>query len=403
MRTHSTFFVIAVALVANLTVGCTGSDGGSGSSTPATRPSVAPSTEEKPEPKVTTPYAAPAPAAAVTAPPPASDECPGDLANDAVFANYRAIGVEIQIDCVGMRTSRYFQYSRPSEIAGTLRVLDRTLELFKTWPQRPAKIVIGEATYHSSKDNTIYLPYLAARQEDLESYLHDTRLLMDLEINEFNREVRFSYVDYKLARKATGEVIEMGTGAVLGYGPSREEIVKRDIERARKLKNLISQSPYKNVRLTHANQFGSFNVYAWDDSYTLPTEYTDAQLAPYFKYLTKLSKAQKAYGEIKVVVLVPVYPALEIDRALVAVDTVAGARESIQALGAKSVFVSDNNVADLHRRFSVKMTNGGLRVDNLYGTEGKVKSASELKTCIAKADFTKSPVYYCDGRGDLRF
>lgn len=324
---------------------------------------------------------------------------------EAVFENYREIGIEIEIDCAATRTSSYFHQYRLSDIGGTLKVLERSHDLFRNWPQRPAKIVIGERAYHSSKNNLIQVPYIESRPQDLEDYLHDTRLLMDLEISEFNRKVRFSYVHYDLARSESGEKLDVGTGNLVGYGPARERIVKDDIARIRKLKASILQMPFKNVRLTHANQMGSFLVSQSSNSYTLPTEYTDEQLAPYFKYLTKLANVQNSFGNIAVSVIVPAYPTLEIERAIQALDALAGAgaKGAIEKLGVKAVHVSDINGYDMHRRFRVSKLNGRLTIDNLYGHDGTVQTAAQLKICLEKADFETTSTYFCDGRGTLRY
>lgn len=329
--------------------------------------------------------------------------CPGRLIDEAVFTNYRAIGMDIEIDCAAMRTSNYFYSYRLSEIGETLKVLERSLDLFKQWPLRPAKIVIGERAYHSSKDNLIQVPFISSRPQDLEDYLHDTRLLMDLEITDFNREVRFSYATYDLARKANGDKIDVGTGGLIGYGIAREQIVKDDIARARRLKSSIQKMPFKNVRLTHANQMGSFMVSQWSEAYTLPTEYTDAQLAPYFKYLAKLVSVQKTFGNIAVSVTVPSYPTLEIERAIQSLDVLAATKSALEKLGVKAVHVPDVSLSDIHGRFRVSKRNNVLTIDSLYGYDGKIQSAAQLEACLKKAELETTPTYYCDGRGALRY
>jgi hypothetical protein len=333
----------------------------------------------------------------------AVESCPGDWAKEAVFESYKAIGVAIEIDCAALQTSNYFYQFRLSDARDTFKVLERNLEMFKNWPQRPPKIVLGERAYHSSKNNLIQVPFAVSRPQDLEDYLQDTRLLMDLEINDFNGEIRFSYVDYSLAHRPDGEPQDVGTGALVGYGAAREQLVKDDIARIRKLKTWIQKAPFKNVRVTHANQMGSFMVSRWSDSYTLPTESTDSELALYFKYLTKLANVQKSFRDITVSVIVPAYPALEIERALQALEVLAGAKKAIEKLGVKSVHVSDTNISDIRRRFRVSKRNSGLTIDNLYKDGQKIQSAQQLTACLETADLDTTSAYFCDGRGDLRF
>lgn len=401
MKTRSLFCSSILAVIVSFTIGCNG-DGSAGGS-PATEPAAPSSPTASEQGSTVTTRASTLTTATDGAPEASQETCPGRLVDDAVFKNYRAIGMEIEVDCAGMRTSNYFYSYRLSDVGETLKVLEQSLDLFEQWPQRPAKIVIGERAYHSSKDNLIQVPYVVSRPQDLENYLRDTRLLMDLEITEFNRDVRFSYVSYDLARNANGEMFDVGTGSLIGYGASREQIVKDDIARARKLKKSIQQTPFKNVRLTHANQMGSFIVSQWSDAYTLPTEYTDAQLAPYFKYLAKLASVQKAFGATEISVIVPSYPALEIERAIQSLDVLAAAKGAIEKQGVKAVHVSDVSLSDMHRRFRVSKRNNVLTIDNLYGYDGKIQTAGQLEACLEKADLETSPTYYCDGRGALRY
>lgn len=399
MKTRSLFCSSILATVMSLAVGCNG--GGSSGGSTAKEPVPTSSSMTSDDGSTATDTSATDVAPEVT-----QAACPGGLVDEAVFKNYKAIGIEVEVDCAAMGTSNYFYHYRLSDLGETLKVLERSLDLFKQWPQRPAKIVIGERAYHSSKDNLIQVPYVVSRPQDLEDYLHDTRLLMDLEITEFNRNVRFSYVTYDLARNQNGEKFDVGTGSLIGYGAAREQLVKDDIARVRKMKKSIQQMPLRNVRLTHANQMESFIVSQWSESYSLPTEYTDAQLAPYFKYLAKLANVQKSFGAIEVSVIVPVYPALEIERAIQALDVLAGtkvAKVAFEKRGVKSVHVSDISLSDMHRRFRVSKRNNGLTIDNLYGYDGKIQTAAQLADCLEKADFDTAPTYFCDGRGALRY
>lgn len=392
-----------------LLTGCNGGDAGSStdmshkaepvqptSSSPPTAPPAPSTSQPSPVASSQAPNTATAQAAAV-------ETCPWDLKNDAVFANYRSIGVEIQVDCEGIEKSNAYSHPQASDFTETLKVLERTFGDFKNWSRRPTKIVLGYRGFHSSKDNLIQLPYYVSRPSDLEDYLHDTRLLMDLEIADFNRQVRFSYMDYDMGRRSDGEMFNAGGGHLMGYGVERASIVKSDIARARTLKKQILQAPHKNVRLTHANQFGSFLVDSFDDAYTLPTEYSDAQLAPYFKYLAKLATVQKSFGEVKVVVHVPAYPALKIESAIRALDILEGSREVIAKLGVRAVRVTDPNLAALQFRFRVSKNIDVLTVENLYDSEGKSHSATELNSCIQKANLKSGMGYFCDGLGDLRY
>lgn len=395
MKFQSIRYVASLFILTSLATSCKGSDSGGTAAAPV--PSQeAPTKDGAPAETVRTPSAPVRPDEASS-----NTTCPNDLTNNAVVENYRAIGVQVEVDCAELRESNfYFQY-RASDLDETLKILDRTYELFKNWPNRPAKIVIGERAYHSSAKNLIHVPLLNSRPQDLEDYLHDTCLLMDLEITEFNRKVRFSYVSYDFKRLASGEFVDHGAGGLIGYGIAREAIVEGDIARVRKMKGSILRMPFKNVRLTHANQMGSFLVSAWSDSYTLPTEYTDSQLAPYFKYLTRLASVQKSFGAITLSVIVPSYPTLELNQAIAALDVLAAAKGAIEQTGAKSVQVLDSSLTDMHQRFRISKLNDGLQIHNLYGFDNQTQSAAALKTCLEKADFTSRSHYYCDGHGDL--
>ncbi len=388
---------------AGLLVGCKGSDSNSA-------PKVqAPATTEAPRPVPTTVPATTTASSAAENPNEADEasettaSCPGDIAKEPVFENYRSIGVALEIDCAGIITSSYLREYQTTDIAGTLKVLDRSFDLFKDWPNRPAKIVIGDRAFHSSKNDLIHVPYIVSREQDLEDYLHDTRLLMDAEISDFNRAVRLSYVDYKLTKQANGTKLDAGTGALFGYGKAREQIVKDDIARVRKLKKSILQMPFKNVRITHANEMGSFLISQRSESYTLPTEYSDQQLAPYFRYIVKLAQVQKSFEPIAISVIVPAYPTLEVHRAIQALDVLAGAKSTIEKLGVKTVQVLDINISDMRRRFRVSKRNSALIIDNLYGYDGKIQSSAMLAACLDKADLETVSIYYCDGRGSERY
>lgn len=390
---RNVIFFASGTFVLGLALGCSGSAGkGSGAPAATVASGDAPQSGER----------------QIEAPPKSSDSeealCPGGLINDPLFRQYREIGITIEIDCPALigSNSRGYQY-KPSDLAETLKVLDRSYALFREWPNRPAKIVIGESAYHSSKNNLIQIPFAISRPHDLEDYLHDTRFLMDLEISEFGRDIRISYVHYHFARQGDGALVERGTEDVLGYGVEREELVKGDIARVKKLSRFIKKMPYKNVRLTHANRMGSFIVSRWNDSYTLPTEYSDEQLMPYFKYLNRLSQIQKMFGEITVTVSVPAYSGLKIGLAIQALDILASVKGTIEGLKVKSVYVPEADLNTIQRRFAIERRNNSLTIENLFNYDEKPHTAAQLKACLEKASFEVQSTYYCDGLGPYRY
>ncbi len=325
-----------------------------------------------------------------------STSCPWNISDDPVAKKYKDLGVEITLDCT--MAENYFQMNR-SDINGPLKVLDQSSDLFEGWANKPTTIRIGGGPFHNSKDKIIQLPVrMGGRDEDLKNYLENVKTLIDFEVSQFNSEVRVSYIEYHLAKKKDGTILDVGAGILY---PFDKEFLKSDLEILKKYKTqiLAHKKQYPNVVLYHGNEFGLFRINNWEMSYTFASGIPANDQIAYFNYLTKYEALRKAYEPVDIVSTISGYPTTDFKGFNEMLNVAAKIRDVVLNMQPqpKMVQLTREITPSLNFGVSFLLMNNTLKIENIMDSSGQVAKAADVRACLAKADFSKSARFKCGG------
>ncbi len=392
---NSKYLPLSIVLPFLFLAACTSAK--SGAVTPAPQPSTS---VEPQKPDAETPATqTPAPKAEPSKPVSENENCPWDLQQTDVFKKYAALQIKIDVDC---SMAQSFFNLRRSDLDLTLKTLDESSDLFTNWQGRPEIIRIGQRTFHSSKDKIIQLPARTNSSIDvLKDFLIDVKTLMSFEAAQFDSQVRVSLFQYDLGRTKNGQIVDVGGGLMWSRGTAE---LTKDLELLKKYKPqiLAHKNQFPNIVLFYGNQFGQFQIDAWNMNYSFTPEVAAAEQVAFFKYLTKYETVRAAYAPVDLVSRVNGYPEANFQAFEKMLDVAAKIKDAVISFQPqpKRLALNREVTPDFSHGLSLSYTNNTLSIERLMSYDDTVASADQLLNCLAHADFSKTSRYKCqDARG----
>ncbi len=226
-----------------------------------------------------------------------TDACPWDLESSKTVANYKEIGVAIELDCTDLTADGGVSYQYTKEdLSTTLRSLDDAFEIVTKSARKPARFRLAKKALHDSKNNFIQL-LLGDNtfSRDVPHFIDVTLRLMELEQVEFGNQVRFSYSELAKIRDSAGKRKDVGAHAM--FAPP-EEYVSRDFVALKKFKDEILEHKefFPDVVLFHGNDLSFFQTNIWNSNYFFTAEVDDVENKKFFDFLSNYEKLMKSYA-----------------------------------------------------------------------------------------------------------